>query len=40
MEKYVRWIMKMMKDENMLAPQGGPVVVAQVLIGFNHRFFQ
>lgn len=30
MEQYVNKIMKMMKDEKLFAPQGGPIILAQV----------
>ena len=32
MQAFVTKIVQMMKDEKLFAPQGGPIVLAQVLI--------
>ncbi|PRQ30746.1 putative beta-galactosidase [Rosa chinensis] len=35
MEQYVNKIMKMMKDEKLFAPQGGPIILAQIENEYN-----
>jgi len=32
MKKYVSTVIKTVKDANLFAPQGGPIILAQVLI--------
>lgn len=35
MEKYSRMIIEMMKEAKLFAPQGGPIILAQVWLVYN-----
>ena len=36
MKAYVSKIIQMMKDEKLFAPQGGPIILAQIENEYNH----
>jgi hypothetical protein len=37
MEKFVNMIVKKLKDANLFAPQGGPIILSQVTYSFQTR---
>ena len=39
MKKYVSTVIKTVKDANLFAPQGGPIILAQVLIIYQEEIY-